>query len=222
GFTVVSGLAYGIDAVAHRAALEAGGRTIAVLGSGVDRIYPSRNSGLVRQILENDQGAVVSEFPLGTAPDATNFPRRNRIIAGLSRGTLVVEARATGGALITAYEALEQNREVFAVPASVFTETEGTNRLIQRGHAALVTSVEDLLREVGGTFETAAPPEPEAPADLNRVEQKLYDALTTEPVHLDTLCAQTGLDSPSALVYLLNLEFRGLVRQLAGKQFFRA
>ena len=221
GFTVVSGLAYGIDAAAHRAALEAGGRTIAVLGSGVDRIYPSRNSGLVRQIIEHDQGAVISEFPLGTAPDASNFPRRNRIIAGLSKGTLVVEARATGGALITAYEALEQNREVFAVPASVFTESEGTNRLIQRGHAALVTSVDDLLGELEG-IEAVSPPAPEPPADLNRVEQKLYDTLTTEPVHLDTLCAQTGLDAPSALVYLLNLEFRGLVRQLAGKQFFRA
>ena len=227
GLSVVSGLAYGIDATAHRAALEAGGRTVAVLGSGVDRIYPSRHGALVRRILEADAGAVVSEFPLGAAPDAGNFPRRNRVIAGLSLGTLVVEARATGGAPITAMMAQEQNREVWAVPAPLFSEMEGTNRLIRRSYAALVTSVEEMLADLEGVLGpitpqggAGAPADPTA--DLNRVERQLYDALGTEPVPLDALCASTGLDAPTALVYLLNLEFRGLVRQLAGKQFFRA
>jgi DNA processing protein len=226
GLTVVSGLAYGVDAAAHRAALEAGGRTVAVLGSGVDRIYPSRHAALVRQILDADAGAVVSELPLGAAPDAGNFPRRNRIIAGLALGTLVVEARATGGALITAYEALEQNREVWAVPASLFTEMEGANRLIRKSHAALVTGVDDVLADLEGVLGPAAP-SAEAPAalaadGLNRIERQLYDALGPEPVPLDALCAATGLDASTALVYLLNLEFAGLARQLAGKQFFRA
>ncbi|HLT47377.1 MAG TPA: DNA-processing protein DprA [Rubricoccaceae bacterium] len=226
GLTVVSGLAYGIDAAAHRAALEAGGRTVAVLGSGVDRIYPSRHAGLVRQILEADAGAVVSEFPLGAEPDAGNFPRRNRIIAGLALGTLVVEMRDTGGALITAMMALEQNREVWAVPAPLFSEMEGTNRLIRRSYAALVTGVEDVLADLEGVLDpvppAAASPEVAPAEGLNRIEAQLYDALGPEPVHLDALCAATGLDAPTALVYLLNLEFRGLVRQLAGKQFFRA
>lgn len=226
GFTIVSGLAYGIDIAAHRAALDAGGRTIAVLGSGVDRIYPHAHNDVVRRIIDEDRGAIISEFPMGAKPDATNFPRRNRIIAGMSLGTLVAEARDSGGALITAFEALEQNREVFAVPAPFHAETVGTNHLIQKGHAALAANVEDVLAELGGISvqNSAAMDQPaqSPPADLNRAEAKLYEALSSEPVHLDALCAETGMDAPSALVYLLNLEFRGLVRQLAGKQFFRA
>lgn len=230
GFTIVSGLAYGIDAAAHRGALEAGGRTIAVLGSGVDRIYPAKNAPLAERMAAG-QGAVLSEFGLGAKPDAVNFPRRNRIVAGLAHGTLVAEARPTGGALITAWMALEQNREVFAAPAALFSPTgEGTNQLIRKGYATLVTNVDELLAELDGQLRPAPParateaPEPAeapAPTDLNGPERKLYDALTTEPVHLDALCERTGLDSSNALVYLLSLEFRGLVRQLAGKQFFR-
>ncbi|MCH8031522.1 MAG: DNA-protecting protein DprA [Bacteroidetes bacterium] len=231
GFTIISGLAYGIDIAAHRAAQDAGGRTIAVLGSGVDRIYPATHHEVIRRIINEDCGAVVSEFPMGASPDATNFPRRNRIIAGLSLGTLVVESRDSGGALITAFEAIEQNREVFAVPAPFHSEMTGTNHLIQKGHAALVMNVEDVLAELGGFTEAAAaraisthagPVTHPKPSDLNRAESKLYDALGSEPIHLDALCAETGLDAPSALVYLLSLEFKGLVRQLAGKQFFRA
>ena len=231
GFTIVSGLAYGIDIAAHRAALDTGGRTIAVLGSGVDRIYPAAHHEVIRRIIDEDCGAVVSEFPMGANPDATNFPRRNRIIAGLSLGTLVVESRESGGALITAFEAIEQNREVFAVPAPFHSEMSGTNHLIRKGHAALVINVEDVLEELGGFAEAAsahavsahgAPAAQPEPTDLNRAEAKLYDALGSEPIHLDALCAETGLDAPSALVYLLSLEFKGLVRQLAGKQFFRA
>ncbi len=230
GFTVVSGLAYGIDAAAHRGALEAGGRTLAVLGSGVDRIYPARHRALAEAAVE--QGGVLSEFALGAAPDASNFPRRNRIIAGLSLGTLVAEARETGGALITAWMALEQNREVWAAPTPLFSPAgAGTNQLIRKGYATLVTSVDELLEEIEGQMpapdpsaprEAASTPAASAPPVLNGAEKKLYEALTTEPVHLDTLCQRAGLDTSSALVYLLSLEFKGLVRQLAGKQFFRA
>ena len=223
GVTVVSGLAYGIDIAAHRAALGAGGRTVAVLGSGVDRIYPSRHTPLVRQILEEDAGAVVSEFPLGAAPDASNFPRRNRIVSGMSLATVVAEARETGGALLTAAMALEQNRDVFAVPASIFSEMQGTNRLVQKGYAGLAVSVADVMAAVDPQVEgprPAAPPAP-APPDLTAIEQALYDALTPEPAPLDAVCARSGVDASSALVYLLQLEFRGLVRQLSGKQFYR-
>lgn len=224
GFTIVSGLAYGIDVAAHRAALEAGGRTISVLGSGVDRIYPSKHERVARSIIE--QGAVVSEFALGAAPEAPNFPRRNRVVSGLSLGTLVVEAYEGGGALITARLAVEQNREVFAVPSPVRSKAgAGTNRLIQQGHAKLVMTVEDILAELG-VPEPVSTPKSEAPApappDLNGVERRLFDALTEEPVHIDTLCLRADLDTSTALVYLLSLEFKGLVRQMAGKQFFRA
>ena len=230
GFTIVSGLAYGIDTAAHRGTLEAGGRTIAVLGSGVDRIYPARNTPLAER-MASGQGAVLSEFGLGTKPDAVNFPRRNRIIAGLSKGTLVAEARKTGGALITAWMALEQNREVFAAPAALFSSSgEGTNQLVRKGYATLVTSVEELLEELDGQMtpvpasgaDPVSSPSAPAPPDLNAPERKLYEALTTEPIHLDALCERAGLDASNALVYLLSLEFKGLVRQLAGKQFFRA
>ena len=224
GVTVVSGLAYGIDVAAHRAALAGGGRTVAVLGSGVDRIYPSRHAPVVREILDRDLGAVVSEFPLGTSPDAPNFPRRNRIIAGLSVATVVAEARSSGGAMLTAAMALEQNREVFAVPASVFSEADGANRLIQKGYAALAQTVDDVLASVAP--QTAGPEAAPAPAPevegLSTAERHLLDSLSASPQPLDAVCAASGLDASTALVYLLQLEFRGLVRQLSGKQFYRA
>lgn len=225
GVTVVSGLAYGIDIAAHRGVLEAGGRTIAVLGSGVDRIYPARHVRDAEAIADG-QGAVVSEFPLGTPPDAPHFPRRNRIIAGLALGTLVAEARRSGGALLTAFLATEQNRAVFAAPSSLYTEAgEGGNQLIRKGYASLVTTVDELLEEILPQIETPSPvakPTPEPPPSLSQIERTLYDALSAEPVALDTLCDTTGLDAPTALVYLLDLEFKGLVRQMAGRQFFRA
>jgi DNA processing protein len=221
GFTIISGLAYGIDAAAHRGALEAGGRTLAVLGSGVDRIYPSRHLSLAREIAAH--GALLSEYPMGAEPEAPNFPRRNRIISGLSRGVLVVEAHETGGALITARMAQEQNREVFAIPGPIHSRASlGSHQLIQQGYAKLVSNVEDMLVELGTPQAQPLPLAPAALPELHPVEQILYTALTDTPVHLDTLCMKTDLDPSTALVYLLGLEFKGLVRQMAGKQFFRA
>lgn len=226
GYTVISGLAYGIDIAAHRAAVQAGGRTIAILGSGVDVIYPAKHRATVEQIIDR-HGAVISELPLGSAPDAYHFPRRNRLISGMSYGTLVAEAGASGGALLTAWIATEQNRSVFAVPSPIFGGIgEGTNKLIQSGYAALVTSVDDILKEVEIQVDDPqlAPAEIPAspPVDLNPLETKLLEALGSEPLHLDTICEQSGVNPSSALVYLLSLEFKGLIHQMAGKQFYRA
>lgn len=225
GFTVVSGLAYGIDAAAHKGALDADGRTVAVLGSGVGHIYPPKHSGLAERIA--DQGALLSEYAIDAEPDAPNFPERNRILSGLALGTIVVESYSEGGSLITARLALEQNREVFAVPGAVTKDSSlGTNRLIQRGHAKLVMEVEDVLEELPDVVveepeevdaETVSRPDPAD--ELAGDEAVLYEALTTSPVHVDALCEKTGLDPSTALVHLLELEFKGLVRQMAGKQF---
>jgi DNA processing protein len=225
GYTIVSGLAYGIDITAHRAAVEAGGRTIAVLGSGADWIYPARHAPLAERIASG-QGAVLSEFALGTKPDAHNFPRRNRLIAGLSLGTLVAEARATGGALLTAWMATEQNRSVFAAPSPLLSPAgDGGNQLIRKGFAALVTSVDDILAEIEPQLGTPAGSDaraPEPPPDLGDEERRLLAVLHEDPLALDDVCHHAGMDSSSALVHLLSLEFKGLVRQLAGKQFCRA
>lgn len=222
GLTVVSGLAYGIDAEAHKGAVQTGGRTLAVLGSGVDRIYPAKHKRLADGIMA--QGALLSEYPLGAEPDAPNFPRRNRIISGLALGTLVVEAFEKGGALITARLALEQNREVFAVPSPIHSRAgRGTNRLIQQGHAKLVLSVDDILDELNlprATESDAAAADVPAP-DLSDIERRLYEAIGHDPTHIEPICARTQLDPSTALVYLLSLEFKGLIRQMAGKQFYR-
>lgn len=221
GFTIVSGLAYGIDACAHRGALEAGGRTIGVLGSGVDRIYPTQHSRLAHRILE--QGALVSEFSMGASPEAGNFPRRNRIVSGLSLGSLIVEAFDEGGALITARLALEQNREVFAVPGPVTSKaSSGAHRLIQDGYAKLVQGVDDILDELDVNLPSNRIRN-ETTIDLTQLapeEQALCRAMDTEARHIDQICSESGLDPSTALAHLLSLEFKGLVRQLAGMQFF--
>lgn len=221
GFTIVSGLAYGIDACAHRGALEAGGRTIAVLGSGLDRIYPAQHTRLAHSIIES--GTIVSEFSMGAAPEAGNFPRRNRIVSGLSLGALIVEAFEEGGALITARLALEQNREVFAIPGPVTSKASaGVNRLIQQGYAKLVQDVDDILIEL----EVDLPAHSiysERTVDLDQLapeEQALCRSLDTEARHIDRICSDSGLDPSTALAHLLTLEFKGMVRQLAGMQFF--
>lgn len=218
GITVVSGLALGIDTAAHQGALDGGGRTIAVLGSGLNHIYPAINQKLAERIVEN--GVLYSEFFPHTQPDAGNFPRRNRIISGLSKGVLVAEAHAKGGALLTAYLALEQNREVFAVPNRIFDAASGNNRLIQEGTAKLVNNVEDILVELAGF--TALPKSTASPKpmpQLNGVEARIYEALGEEAIHLDVLCAKTNLEVSDALVYLLQLEFKGVIKQFAGKMF---
>ena len=221
GITIVSGLARGIDTIAHTSSLSAGGRTIAVIGSGLDVIYPSENNGLAQRIEEN--GAVVSEFCMGEKPDACNFPRRNRIISGISLGTLIVESAENGGAMITGSLALDQNRELFCIPGNITEKLSlGTNRLIRDGHAKLVQSVDDIITELGPILrpilKTAAP---QPPAQLTVFEQKLFELLTTDPVHIDSLSEQSGLSTPDTLVSLLGLEFKGLAKQLAGKMFMR-
>jgi DNA processing protein len=230
GFTVVSGLAYGIDAAAHKGALDAGGRTVAVLGSGVGHIYPPKHTSLAERIV--DSGALLSEYAVEAEPDARNFPERNRIVSGLSLGTLVVESYSEGGALITARLALEQNREVFALPGAITKDSSrGTNRLIQRGHAKLVMEASDLLEELpdltveepddvdADTVSGGTGPDPTE--SLSDEEAVLYEALSDTPVHVDALCEEVGMDPSTALVHLLQMEFKGVVRQLAGKQFRR-
>lgn len=223
GVTTVSGLARGIDSSVHAATLKAGGRTLAVVGSGIDVVYPPENRLLYGRIVEN--GAVLSEFPMGTKPDATNFPRRNRIISGLSLGTIVVETGIEGGAMITASLALDQNREVFAVPSHVNEKRRsGTNALIKQGKAMLVEQVEDVLEALGPQFKRFLRNDhaPERPApQLSVFEQKLYDAMGDAPVHIDDLAERSRTSTADALVHLLALEFKGLVRQNPGKMFVK-
>ncbi len=217
GVTVISGLARGVDAIAHRTALEHGGRTIAVLGSGPDNIYPSEHRDLARQIVRG-RGAVVSDYGLGTEPESKNFPPRNRVISGLSLGVVVVEAGERSGALITARFAVEQGREVFAVPGNVNSlASRGTNRLIQQG-AKLVTKVDDVLEELNLSmvFEHSAVqqalPETEE-------EAALFEYLTSEPVHVDKLSRNTGLPSQVVSGTLALLELKGIVRQVGGMNY---
>ena len=225
GIPVVSGLARGIDTVAHSASLKAGGRTLAVIGSGIDVVYPPENKQLFDQIPEH--GAVVSEFLMGTKPDAGNFPRRNRIISGLSLGTIIVETGVEGGAMITASMALDQNRATFAIPSAVSEKRKsGTNLLIKEGKAALLESIDDILTELQPQLKRVLParsrlPE-KPPAPLTLFEQQLYDVLRDEPAHIDAIARQSGLTTSDALVHLLSMEFKGVVRQLRGKMFVKS
>lgn len=219
-FCIVSGLARGIDTIAHTATLKAGGNTCAVIGSGIDVPYPPENSKLLSQISEH--GVVLSEFPMGTKPDAPNFPRRNRIISGVSTAVVVLESDTDGGAMITASFANDQNREVFALPGSVREKkSAGPHTLIRENRAKLVTSVNDILTELN--VQLALPLSIEKPQlpPLTQTEQKLFSILTTVPQHIDSLSEQTGLSPSDALVTLLSLEFKNLVRQLPGKYFVR-
>jgi DNA processing protein len=216
GVTVVSGLARGVDVTAHRAALEAGGRTIAVLGSGVDNIYPPEHAGVAQQIAQ--AGAVVSDYALGTPPEASNFPPRNRIISGLSKGVVIVEAGEVSGALITADFAAEQGRDVFAVPGNIHQRTSlGPNKLIQQG-AKMVTGVADILEELNlalvseqRTARAALPADP--------TEQRLLACLSAEPVHIDELGVEIGLPIAQVSGALALMELKGLVRQVGGMQY---
>lgn len=211
GVTVVSGLALGIDTQAHQAAVDGGGRTIAVLGCGVDVIYPRRNRELAGNILEN--GAIVSEFPVGTTPESRNFPRRNRIISGLSLGALMVEGMAQSGARITMDYALQQNRDVFAVPGSILSRNSaGPNQLIQQG-AKLVTGVDDILNELNLTM-VAEQAEAQVIIPATLMEAAILAHLSSEPVHVDELGQRTGMDAAELSGTLTMMELKGLVRQL--------
>lgn len=221
GITIVSGLARGIDTQAHRGALAGNGRTLAVLGCGLDVVYPRENAKLMEQIVE--RGAVISEFPPASPPEAWHFPVRNRIISGLTRGTVVVEASEKSGALITADFALEQGRDVMAVPGNVANPlSRGPHRLIKQG-ARLVEGASDILDEMG--LEKLFPvPEAgqEGKMKMSSEEQALYSLLSLDPVSLDELISKSGFTPQRVMAALMYLEIKGLTRQLPGKFYTRA
>jgi len=212
---VVSGLARGIDTYAHRGALTAGGRTIAVLGCGVDVYYPPENRKLQDEIAGH--GAVVSEFPLGAEPLAMNFPKRNRVVSGLSRAVVAVEAGEKSGVLNTVAWALDQGRDVYAVPGNVTAQQSvGTNRLLREG-AKPVLCAEDVLSELGLKVKR----EERARVEVAEDERPVLDFLSSEPVHVDDICEGVGVPMAGLLSVLFQLEMKGLVRQLPGKLFVR-
>jgi DNA processing protein len=217
-FTIVSGLARGADTIAHQTALKNGGRTIAVLGSGMDILYPPENTRLAIAIAGS--GAVISEYPLGTIPDPGNFPRRNRIVSGLSLGVLVTEAGNKSGAIITAFEALEQNREVFAVPGPINSrQSLGTNRLIKAG-AKLVQEPDDILQELDAKINIKKTAHENLP-ELDDKEKEIYNFLTENPIHIDQLARKCQRSTSEVISVLLTLELIGIVKQLSGKMFMR-
>jgi DNA processing protein len=222
GFWVVSGLARGIDSIAHHEALQGGGKTIGVMGSGIDVVYPPENKNLMSRIAES--GAVISEFPFGTEPHKMNFPIRNRIISGLSPAILVVEAREKSGALITAGCALDQGREVLAVPGNIYSpSSRGTNQLIKQG-AKLVEGVEDILEEIGFDFiEQVKGTTPSKPpkVKLNEGEGKIFALLSYDPLPIDVIIQKSGLCPQDVHTILLTLEMKGIIKQLPGKLFFK-
>jgi len=237
GVTIVSGLARGIDAAAHRGALEAGGRTVAVMGTGLDQVYPRDHKKLADEIL-NRGGAMVTQFPLSTPPVSENFPYRNRVISGLSLGVLVVEAAENSGSLITARLAMEQNREVFAVPGNITSRNSfGTNYLIKGAGAKLVQQWQDVASELPAEIAAQMLPPPSresrkkgelldqlklSPPDLSEPEQAVFRLLSTDtPLQIDTLAEGTKLSITQLTSALLSLEMRELVRALPGMCFVR-
>ena len=217
--TIISGLARGIDSVAHRTALDAGGKTVAVFGSGLDIVYPGENAKLAQAIAEH--GALVSEYPLGVKPKAENFPLRNRIMSGLSLGVLVVEAGERSGALITAQQAMEQNREVFAVPGSILSPvSQGTNRLIQEG-AKLVRNHTDILEELNLTI-VVQQAEIKEFSPANEVESAILKQLGPEPNHIDEICRRSGLTMSEVSSTLAMLELKGIARQVGSMNYVLA
>ncbi len=225
GVGVVSGLAMGIDSAAHKGCLRGGGFTIGVMGTGVDVItYPAPNKKLIKQIMEN--GAVISEFPIGTPPEPKNFPIRNRIISGLSRGVVVVEATKKSGSLITASLALDQGREVFAVPGSVNSfKSIGTHFLIKHG-AKLIENADDILDEfslgdIGVKAGNVLRNSPGEPLDMDESERKIYEVISDYPMHIDQIGRLGGMDPGGVLSTLMKMELKGIVKQLPGKMFVR-
>ena len=222
GLGVVSGLASGIDAAAHKGCLRGDGFTVGVIGTGIDRVYPAANRSLFEQVAE--RGAVVTEFPTGTPPEARNFPIRNRIISGLSRGVAVVEATLRSGSLITASLALDQNREVFAVPGSIDSfKSKGTHYLIKQG-ATLIEHADDILSELGmrglGNSMDLSP-SPVTAEEMNAVERRIYEQIGHYPVHVDQIAREGALDPAEVSSVLMSMELKGMVKQLPGKRFVR-
>jgi DNA processing protein len=218
--TIVSGLARGIDTIAHRSALEAGGRSIAVFACGLDIVYPHENQGLARDIMAH--GAILSEYPLGTRPRAENFPRRNRILSGLSLGVLVTEADEDSGAMITAADAIEQNREVFAVPGSILSPaSRGTNRLIQKSEAKLVHTYTDILEELN-LMTVSRQMEMRELLPESETESSLLRHLSAEPLHIDEVCRKSGLPAATVSGTLAMMELKGLVKQVGAMNYVLA
>lgn len=216
GYTILSGLALGIDAAAHRGGLAGTGKSIAVVGTGLDIVYPARNRALAHQLAE--QGLLVSEFPIGSRPLSANFPRRNRLLSGLSRGVLVVEAALQSGSLITARHAIEQGREVFAVPGSIHSSlSKGCHELIRQG-AKLVESAADIIEELGGT--AGMRDSPRQQPDITR-HASLIEVLGHDPLDLDAICARSGLTPEKASAMLLELELDGHVSRTPGGKYQR-
>ena len=222
GITVVSGLAVGIDTAAHRGALSGDGMTVAVIGSGLGRLYPTENARLARKIVDSG-GIIMSEFPVDARPTKWSFPQRNRIISGLSRGVVVVEAPEKSGALITARLALEQGREVFAVPGQVTSAvSRGTNRLIQDG-ARLVVNVVDILSEFPDLANRvqSAPATPDRILSLTPVQQHVYDLIGLEPTHIDDIIARGDVSPTKAAHTLLILQMENLIQEVEGRRYIR-
>jgi len=216
GFTIVSGMARGIDSCAHWGALRAKGKTIAVLGCGLDIVYPPENKKLLNLI--RAEGLVISEFPPGIPPDAGNFPRRNRIISGLSKGVIVVEAARKSGSLITAELALQQGRDVFAVPGSVFNPYSiGTNQLIQQG-AKLVLNTDDILEEYGLSVNREINNKKDK-IELDPIQQNIVDYISAEPISLAEIVQATGLKPELLISQLSILEIKGIIKQLPGQRY---
>ncbi len=221
GLIVVSGLARGVDSVAHRKTVNDGGKTVAVLGNGIDFVYPTENTKLAEQIMEN--GTVISEFSIGTQPNAINFPQRNRIISGLSHGTIVIEAGNRSGAILTALNAVDQNREVFAAPGRLTDKMSvGCNRLIRNG-AIPVESGDQIMEHIKNQlFSPRDPIKQKIKLHLTKEEHALIDLLEDDPLFIDDIVSKGGLEITKALTLLLKLELKGAVVQLSGKQFARA
>lgn len=219
GFTIISGMARGIDTLSHESALAAGGRTIAVLGSGLDVYYPAENKGLMEKITLS--GCAVSELPPGTMPSRENFPRRNRLISGLSLGVLVVEATSQSGSLITANYALEQNKEIFAVPGQITSRnSDGTNGLIRQG-AKVVLGADDIIEELAPVLRGfIRKSDCRPPVEISEDEGRICGFLTREPKHIDLLSRESALPVHAVLNLLLSLELKGVVRQSNGKRFY--
>lgn len=224
GVVVVSGMALGIDSAAHEGVLSVGGATLAVLGGGLSRLYPSENKKMALEISE--KGALISEFPMEMEPRPQYFPLRNRIISGISQAVLVVEAGEKSGALITADAALEQGRDVLAIPGNADSErSSGTNALIKQG-AKLVTSAADILEELkmnkgAARVSTAKATVKKKPLDLNPTEEKIFALLQNEPLPMDTLIEESGLPASSAIAQISRLQMKGYVKELPGKNFVR-